>query len=198
MSQLEGLPQVIVLNGTSSSGKTSIARALQDMLPLQYVNFSIDSVLDALPPTDLARLQRGDIITRNGHDWQKLVRGYHFALPGLLQAGLRLIVDNAWCHADETRELLTELAGYRVILVGVQCDLEQVEQREHARGDRPAGLARWEFERVHQHMQYDVLLDTSQTSAQASAEILAGRLQAVPGAYWAGASSTLETLSVFG
>ncbi|GGP22896.1 chloramphenicol phosphotransferase CPT family protein [Silvimonas iriomotensis] len=198
MALPEDMPQVIVLNGTSSSGKTSIAGALQEKLPLQYLNFSIDSVLDALPLTDLAQLQSGDIITRNGHDWQKLVRGYHYALPGLLQAGLRLIVDNAWCHVDEKRELLTELAGYRVMLVGVQCDLALVEQREQARGDRPPGLARWEFERVHQNMEYDVLLDTARANADACAEELAAQLRAVPGAHWRGAGNTLESLSLFG
>ncbi|MBB5191965.1 chloramphenicol 3-O phosphotransferase [Silvimonas terrae] len=196
MPFVEGLPQIIVLNGTSSSGKTSIARALQTLLPTQYLNFSIDSVLDTLPPEDLARLQRGDVISRNGYDWQNLVRGYHYCLPGLLQAGLRLIVDNAWCHADETRELLTELAGYRVVLVGVQCALAEVVRREAERGDRPAGLAAWEFERVHGQMQYDLVVDTGIQNAQACAAELAALLQTPAGSFWRGAADTLERLSL--
>jgi chloramphenicol 3-O phosphotransferase len=36
---------IVVLNGTSSSGKTSIARAFQEAAPSLFLNFSIDSVL---------------------------------------------------------------------------------------------------------------------------------------------------------
>jgi hypothetical protein len=40
---------VIVLNGTSSSGKSSIARALQALLPEPFLSFGTDTLLDALP-----------------------------------------------------------------------------------------------------------------------------------------------------
>lgn len=189
------LPQVIVLNGTSSSGKTAIAHALQELLPEQYLNFSIDSVLYTLPAADLVRMQKGDVITRNGYDWQALVRGYHYCLPGLLQAGLKLIVDNAWCDLGEKRELLTELAGYQVALVGVQCQLEEVIRREKERGDRAIGLASWEFQRVHQHMDYDLTLDTTTATAHDCAAVLINQLTAADN-NWAGARTTLDTLSM--
>jgi len=40
---------IIFLNGTSSSGKTSIARALQKSLDEPYLYLSVDSFLDMLP-----------------------------------------------------------------------------------------------------------------------------------------------------
>ncbi len=42
-------PQVIVLNGGSSSGKSSIARALQEILPGLWLTFGVDTFIDALP-----------------------------------------------------------------------------------------------------------------------------------------------------
>ncbi|TJZ77516.1 chloramphenicol phosphotransferase CPT family protein [Chitiniphilus eburneus] len=175
------LPHVIVLNGTSSSGKTSLARALQECLPEQYLNFSIDSVLYALPPSDLLRMQRGEPIARPGYDWAALVRAYHYALPSLLQAGVKLIVDNAWCEPEEIRELLTELAGYSVALVGVHCDEETLARREAARGDRAAGLSAWELPRVHRWMQYDLEVDTSaQCSTLAVQELVDGLSRSSP------------------
>ncbi|GLS02997.1 hypothetical protein GCM10007860_01400 [Chitiniphilus shinanonensis] len=174
------LPQVIVLNGTSSSGKSSLARALQECLPEQYLNFSIDSVLYALPPSDLARMQRGEPISRPGYDWDALVRAYHYALPSLLQAGVKLIVDNAWCEPGEIRELLTELAGYSVALVGVHCDPALLAQREARRGDRAAGLAAWELPRVHAWMSYDLEVDTGgQMPEQAASALREALMQAV-------------------
>lgn len=52
-------PQVICLNGTSSSGKTTIAHKLQELLPEIYLNFSIDSILYALPGSALFRMTHG-------------------------------------------------------------------------------------------------------------------------------------------
>ena len=62
-SRVEGMtmvcPQIICLNGTSSSGKTAIAKELQALLPKVYLNFSIDSILYSLPPSALARMTHG-------------------------------------------------------------------------------------------------------------------------------------------
>lgn len=43
------MTQVIVLNGGSRSGKSSIARALQDILPKPWLTFGVDVLNDALP-----------------------------------------------------------------------------------------------------------------------------------------------------
>ncbi|MFC7095081.1 chloramphenicol phosphotransferase CPT family protein [Jeongeupia naejangsanensis] len=188
------LPQVIVLNGCSSSGKSSLARALQERLPEQYLYFGIDQVLAALPHSDWLRMCRGEPITRTGYDWAALVRGYHFCLPGLLQAGNRLIIDNGWCERDEKRELLTELAGYTTVLVAVHCDPAIASAREAARGDRAAGLAAWESPRVHAGWEYDLDVDTGIDGAEACADVLAGRL--VEARHWRAAADSLERLNL--
>jgi chloramphenicol 3-O phosphotransferase len=41
--------QVIVLNGGSSAGKSTIARALQEMLPGLWLTFGADVLIEALP-----------------------------------------------------------------------------------------------------------------------------------------------------
>jgi chloramphenicol 3-O-phosphotransferase len=43
------MTQVIVLNGGSSSGKSSIARALQDVLQQVWLTFGTDTLAGALP-----------------------------------------------------------------------------------------------------------------------------------------------------
>ncbi|WP_410499796.1 chloramphenicol phosphotransferase CPT family protein [Chitinibacter sp. S2-10] len=191
---MSNLPQVIVLNGCSSSGKTSIARALQEQLPQQFLNFSIDAILDALPASDLQAVQTGLAVQRRGHDFAQLVRAYHYALPGLLQAGCLLIIDNAWCERDEKRELLTELAGYRVLLVGVFCDQDELERREMARGNRPQGQAAWELERVHQEMSYDLQVNTMGISPEDNAGLICRYIH--DGRILNGAIDTLEHLNM--
>lgn len=171
------LPQVIILNGCSSAGKTSIARALQELLPQQFLHFSLDTLLDGLPRSDLAQLQSGAAVQRSGHDFAQLVRAYHYALPGLLQAGCQLIIDNAWCERAEKRELLTELAGYRVLLVGVHCNLAELNRREQLRRNRPAGLAAWELTRVHQEISYDLEINTEGISPEDNAKLIYKHIQ---------------------
>ncbi|TIU81251.1 MAG: chloramphenicol phosphotransferase, partial [Mesorhizobium sp.] len=41
-----------------------------------------------------------------------------------------------------------------------------LEARESARADRLPGLARWQFERVHRGIRYDIEVDTSILTAQ--------------------------------
>lgn len=169
----ETLPDLILLNGTGSSGKTSIAKQLQEDLPLQYLNFSIDSVLYALPESDLAHMIKGEAIHRAGYDYAQLVDGYHQCLPSLLSSGCRLIIDNAWIDAQQVTELFGLLKGYRCCLVGVHCDLDVAKEREVKRGDRAIGLAEHEFPLVHDTMRYDLQLDSSEQSPiQSSQKVL--------------------------
>ena len=145
------LPQLILLNGTGSSGKTSIAKQLQEDLAYQYLNFSIDSILYALPKTDLQNMMTGKAINRQGYDYEQLVQGYHRCLPGLLESGCRLIIDNAWIDKKQVKQLFSLLEGYHCCLIAVDCDLAVAKVREIKRGDRAIGLAEYEYPLVHQN-----------------------------------------------
>ena len=47
----EALPTVIVLNGASSVGKSTLAVALQDLLPKPFLHVGVDTLLAAMPPS---------------------------------------------------------------------------------------------------------------------------------------------------
>ncbi|KXF81929.1 chloramphenicol phosphotransferase CPT family protein [Enterovibrio coralii] len=170
-------PDVILLNGTGSSGKTSLAKELQELLPTQFLNFSIDSVLYALPPSDLKHMMKGEEITRDGYNYGQLTEGYHRCVKGLLESGCRVIIDNAWINEEEIDALESVLKGFNVQRVKVQCRLDVCVARELARGDRAIGLAEWEFPLVHQHMKYDLVVDTSDISPKEAAAQLFEKLR---------------------
>ncbi|WP_028023986.1 chloramphenicol phosphotransferase CPT family protein [Enterovibrio calviensis] len=186
-------PQIILLNGTGSSGKTSIAKELIEMLPVQYLNFSIDSVLYALPPSDLEKMMEGKAITRQGYDYPTLVRGYHQAAKGLAKAGCKLILDNAWIPDDEKRDMLEALSEFDVCLIGVKCELKTANERERQRGDRAIGLAESEFPHVHASMHYDLELDTTSVSPSTSAQKILSSLKNSSG--FKGADTSLKSVS---
>jgi len=48
--------------------------------------------------------------------------------------------------------------------------LEVLEARERQRGDREIGLARWQHERVHRNIDYDLKLDTTRATPLECAE----------------------------
>ena len=163
------LPDAIVLNGASSSGKSSIARLLQERLPEVFLNFSVDAILYALPPADLARMIAGEPIVRAGYSYDKLVRGYHAAAACLLASGNRLILDNAMTKTEWRLDLERRLQGHRAVWVGVVCDDRQLAKRERERGDRAPGTAVREAAVVHESMHYDVTVDTSSGSTEEAA-----------------------------
>jgi chloramphenicol 3-O phosphotransferase len=164
------LPQVIVLNGTSSSGKTALAQRLQDLLPEIYLNFSVDAVLYSVPPSDLQTMRQGWQITRAGYSLSRMIRGYHAAAAALVRAGNRVIIDNATTREGWREDMFQNLAGFSVFWIGVVCDLAVAQAREKARGDRAIGTAEREAPVVHRGFTYDLEIDTTAISPDAAAK----------------------------
>jgi chloramphenicol 3-O phosphotransferase len=78
-----------------------------------------------------------------------LAHGMHHAIAALLKAGINVISDHvlvepAW--AKECTELFADLPAY---LIGVQCPLEVLEQRERARKNRTLGQVKLQYLVIH-------------------------------------------------
>jgi chloramphenicol 3-O phosphotransferase len=166
--------KAILLNGASSSGKSSIARAVQARIGEPFWHFSIDHLRDAgvLP---LDRIRSGEF------PWpaqrEAFFDGFHQSLPAFLQPGNNLLVE----HIVETPawmgRLTSLLDGHDVFFVGVHCPLAELERREQARGDRRIGDAARDFHAIHGHAVYDLELDAT-LPAEANAERLIQAWQA--------------------
>lgn len=122
-------------------------------------------------------MMEGKSIDRDGYDYAQLTQGYHNSIKGLLESGCRVIMDNAWIDKDEIEALNRVLSEFNVLRVKVQCRLDVCESREFARGDRAIGLAKWEHPLVHQHMVYDITIDTSDIAPTEAAEQLFQQLK---------------------
>ena len=153
---------IILLNGTSSSGKTTITKQLQQQLPTPFMHVQVDTFAEMLPE---GFLENGDPELRRATG-PKLISGYHRALAALAEAGNDLIVDHVIPSPKWFAECVTLFAPYRVLFVGVHCPLEELQRRELARGDRHIGLAEMQFTAVHQHGPYDVAVDTHTDSPE--------------------------------
>lgn len=148
--------KIIFLHGATSSGKSTIAKLLQATISEPFWHVSIDHIRGAgvLP---LERIRSGEFPW--GDLREDFFNGFHHSLPPYATAGNNLIVEHI-IETEEWRELLAELlAPFDVFYVGIHCPLPELERREKARGDRPLGGARKDFETVHTGMVYDLELD---------------------------------------
>ena len=164
--------QVILLNGASSSGKSTLAKALQARLETPYVYLAEDDFWAKLSERDYPFEVR-----------YRLYYGFLGCIAALAERGNFLIVDTVADDRDALLECARLLRPYRVLFVGVHCALDVLEEREKARGDRTPGTAKRQFERVHTHAPYDIEVDTSQTDPTDCVEaILAAQVKS-PGAF---------------
>ena len=146
---------LILINGASSAGKSTLAHALQGALPAPFLHFSLDFFLfgdRVLPRTPQGKLR----------DWTtirpQVFQGFNRCLPALLTAGNNLVVDYIIETPQMWSEFRTLLAGYDVFLVGLHCPVAELERRERARGDRVMGDARRDALTVHTFTAYDLEL----------------------------------------
>lgn len=90
----------------------------------------------------------------------RAMQGMRHVVAALAEQGNDLIVDDVMLDAADGRAYRALLVGCDVHLVGLFAPLTVLEARERARGDRAIGLARWQYDKAHRGMEYDLELDT--------------------------------------
>ena len=171
-------PRIVVLNGGSSSGKSSIARVLQESLPGIWLTFGVDTFIDALPgrgdspKAGISYRPDGTIVLDPGY--RNLERIWYTGLAGMAVSGAHLILDEVLLAGGTGQEHLASLFyGVDVVWVGVHCDPEVAAAREAHRADRVPGMARRQALSVHGGMRYDVDVDTTHRSPEDCARDIA-------------------------
>jgi chloramphenicol 3-O phosphotransferase len=172
------LPDLILLNGSSSAGKTSIARSLQAQAPEPILHFSIDDIFAWAPPAwhdsdegfRFTPLSNGELPIVTGPSGQALMRAWRRMVRAAIDTGLKAVVDDVFLDEMARPDWAAVMAGRVTCLVAVRCDLAELQRRELARGDRGQGQALWQHERVHAYAgAYDFEVDTTATPAKACA-----------------------------
>jgi chloramphenicol 3-O phosphotransferase len=99
------------------------------------------------------------------------------AIAAMAAQGNNLIVDDVLLGEDKAADYAQLLRPFDVFRVGVFAPLNVLEARERQRGDRLIGLARWQYDRVHTGIEYDLEVDTGTASAVACAELIKQRFR---------------------
>ncbi len=152
--------RIVLLNGTSSSGKSSVAGQLLLMLDPPHFHISVDAIngMRAKQKTrELDAAELAAVLARTR-------AGFHRAVAGMAEAGNDVIADHVLSEPWRLLDCLTVMAGYQVVFVGVRCAPAELERRERERGDRTPGAALAQEPLVHAHGLYDIECDTTTAS----------------------------------
>jgi len=173
--------KIIVINGSSSAGKTSIIKQMQQMYKSPLLTIGIDLLWEIMPPQyantgtkaeegflflETYDDQKRPVITiKLGQCAQQLCQQLPDLIKSLALTGYDIIVDEAFINETISHCYAKILKDYNAYFIGVFCDLAELERREKSRGDREIGLARGQVNNAQKYTScYDFTIDTTNTS----------------------------------
>jgi chloramphenicol 3-O phosphotransferase len=171
---------IILLNGASSAGKSSIAKELQIVFEDLFLGMSVDKFLSMVPSNyqgfgvNAAQMWRweksfddyGELMTlKVGPRGQSYVLGMYDCVKVMAERGFNVIVDDVCLDPELLKQCVAKLRVFKIYFIGVTCQLNVLEERERLRGNRVINSARGQHGVVHRSYEYDLMVDTSQTSA---------------------------------
>ncbi|MGE0718872.1 MAG: chloramphenicol phosphotransferase CPT family protein [Alphaproteobacteria bacterium] len=168
--------RIVLLNGVGSVGKSTIAKALQAITEDPFLYVAMDAFLDMLPEASWGRADgitfetvredgRPSVAIHTGPVAERALGGMRHGIAAMAAQGNDMIVDEVLMDGTGA-EYVELLSPYALHLVGVFAPLDVLEARERQRGDRMIGLARWQYDRVHEGMTYDLELDSSRSTPE--------------------------------
>lgn len=177
---------VIILNGPSAAGKTSIQKEFQKlMMPQLWLKLGIDNLFDnPMPEINLENLtfwqsknpirwvetthdkENNTVITLfTGSEGEKVGYAMNSAIADYAKNGCNCIVDYIAYKKEWLDDLYQKLKDVKTCWVKVNVPLHILEEREIARGTSPKGHARSHYETVFWDIKYDLEVSSDQNSA---------------------------------
>ena len=151
--------KVILLNGASSSGKSTLAKSLQkyikDNKKEEYIIVSID---DFLSMTVNEPIYEDDVFGISPPLCQKVLC--------ILKLGHGVIIDHVITSERIYKQLTESLKEYTLLKVQVTCPLNELEKREKERKNRCVGSAKASYEYLYPKKGYDLTLNTLESSSK--------------------------------
>ena len=161
---------IIILNGVSSSGKTTLAKTLQGRLSHPYFHMDVDTFCLMSPEK---------FNVDNYSVQHNFVSNMFHAVKLFSDLGFNLVVpcvfleDSGAGGSDKFNFLdkcVNLLHSYPVLFVHVKCPVEELRRREKERGDREIGGAENMLSELIPQNIYDITVDTHNHSIEECAD----------------------------
>jgi chloramphenicol 3-O phosphotransferase len=159
-------PTAIVLHGPTSSGKTTLAKALQATSPVPAFHVSLDAFVTMSNRRDM----RSD--EERTRVYKLHCENLRSTLGRMAQTEFDIIVDLVLRDEAELQACLQDLGGRATYFIGVSAPLAVLEARERERPDRASGMAKEQAADPVYKRRYDLILDTSRITPEAGAAVI--------------------------
>ena len=145
--------QIILLNGPSSSGKSTLAKSLQKSIEeKRNEKFGIVFIDDFLKMTAEDAIYEDDVFEISEQLCEKTLE--------VLESNPGVVVDHVITSERIFKQLKDKLSPYRLYLIHVTCPLDVLKQRETERKNRCAGSAESSYKYLFPKDGYDLTVDT--------------------------------------
>ncbi len=161
--------KIILVNGVSSSGKTTLSKMLQARFPDQYFLLPGDILNEISPPKNSLSY---DI--RFKADPKPIMSAFFGCVKEFSDNGLNVITETVFAKdiyfsLDNCLNVFPD-CDYPVLFVHVTCPLEELRRREKERGDRQIGWAESLLPKLDPQDTYDITIDTFSNSLEDCAD----------------------------
>lgn len=153
--------KVIFLNGANFSGKSSVAKCLQNKLPEPHIHYQFEKFMESLPHK------------HDAESFNNMANGFLKCIEVMLESGNNLIVEHIILNENMLKNVVDLLHDYKVVFVKVYCPLDVLKKREEEKYSKVKGVVEKQFSKVYQDYVYDLEFDTSkQSSDEISSKIV--------------------------
>lgn len=159
---------IILLNGSSSAGKSTLAKALQALIEeKRNERYEIVSIDDFLKMATDDVIYEDDVYEISGPLCEKIME--------VFGTGQGVIIDHVITSERILGQLKEAVNPQRLWTVHVTCPLEIIQKREQERKDRCQGSAEASYTYLYPKEGYDLTVDTYlMTIAECANRILEG------------------------
>ena len=159
--------RIIILNGVSSSGKTTLAKVLQDRSPIPLYKLDIDDFIFMSPEKF------------NDYDHHDFSVQYAFAskffhvVKLFSDMGFDMVVPNMFFQDTDTlKEFRVLLKDYPVSVVNITCPVEELNRREASRGDRKPGSAEEQLQLLETRFDNSITVNNFENTNEECADLI--------------------------
>jgi len=159
---------IIFLNGVTSAGKTTLAKAIQEKADAKFYTFSNDT---------FQQMVSFKFLRQNYWKYlsEAIILAYKTAKM-MSDHGVNVIFDGMILDTGDLKmhyeKLKTIFADAPLKMVEVYCPLEICKQRNIERGDRGENQSEEQNEMMAKNIEYDLSVDTSLYSPEECAEMI--------------------------
>lgn len=151
------IKKIILLNGPSSSGKSTLASTLQNLLKKKNSEeYGIISIDNYLKMETNKVIYEDDVFEISSKLCEKSIE--------MLRLKQGIIIDHVITSERIFKQLIESLKIYDICLIHVTCPLQELQRREVERKNRCVGSAEASYEYLFPKEGYNLTVDTFKSS----------------------------------